>query len=733
MVMNALLNLPDSPSLRSRLIILVIGCVLPIALVSMGLVYLFHQQEHLQDRDNVISRARAMVSALDREFAKTESALAALSTSPFLEVNNLRGFHAQASQALRHINADSIVVLDNSGQLLLSTSSAFGEPLPKLDKAPVLKRIIATGKSEGSDFYRGPLADIPLIAFGVPVSIKGAAAYSLYVTIEPERLSAILSEQKLPDSWRAAIADPTGRIVAHTHDIKKLLGTKMTPDLLQRLDRENEEAFKTRAAEGGPALTAYSRSPTSRWTVVLEPPFEEVTVDLDRTLSLLLVSTCAALAVGLGLAWLIGRRIARSITALIKPAAMLGSTGSVVAIPPLDFKEANEVGKALVNASIMLHNADSARKKAKQAQVHRVIEAAPDPMLLIDRDGIISFANGATETTFGYRPDELVGQNVDKLVPPAVRSAHVHLRKEFHDSKRSPSLNLKRPLTAVHQDGTIFPVEISLSHFQMNGQPAIIANIRDITERKRAAELLERSFAQLRRLSAHQRHIKEVERKRIARDIHDDLGQNLLALKMDVATLHARTGNAHPKLNKRVQTVLNNIDGTIQSVKAIMNGLRPATLELGLYPAVEWQLQQFERLSGIPCKLVTNGTEGELGLDEGQTAAVFRILQEALSNVLRHAEATEVEIALSRDQHGFSMKVADDGKGLEPGDKRKANSFGLIGIQERIHSLGGELTITGSPGHGTVLSICIPPKDLEESSPGGAADDDPLQSLHYQI
>jgi two-component system, NarL family, sensor histidine kinase UhpB len=108
-------------------------------------------------------------------------------------------------------------------------------------------------------------------------------------------------------------------------------------------------------------------------------------------------------------------------------------------------------------------------------------------------------------------------------------------------------------------------------------------------------------------------------------------------------------------------------------------------------------------------------------------------LQEALSNVLRHAEATEVEIALSRDQHGFSMKVADDGKGLEPGDKRKANSFGLIGIQERIHSLGGELTITGSPGHGTVLSICIPPKDLEESSPGGAADDDPLQSLHYQI
>lgn len=213
---------------------------------------------------------------------------------------------------------------------------------------------------------------------------------------------------------------------------------------------------------------------------------------------------------------------------------------------------------------------------------------------------------------------------------------------------------------------------------------------------------------EMRRLSDHQETIKEHERKRIALDIHDDLGQNLLALKMDAAALHARTMQAHPKLNKRVSIVLANIDSTIQSVKSIINDLRPATLELGLYPAVEWQFKQFERISGIACKLTTIGREAEFGLDEVQTTAVFRILQESLANIARHSGATVVEIELSGGERGFSMKVADNGIGLQPGDRTKANSFGLIGIGERIHALGGSLTITSGPENGTALLISIP-------------------------
>lgn len=230
---------------------------------------------------------------------------------------------------------------------------------------------------------------------------------------------------------------------------------------------------------------------------------------------------------------------------------------------------------------------------------------------------------------------------------------------------------------------------------------------RNITDRKLAEEALRHSQAELRQLAANLERVKEDERKRIAQDIHDDLGQNLLALKMDVATLLTRTGEAHPKLHQRARIVLHNIDATIQSVKSIINDLRPATLELGLYPAVEWQIKQFERRNGIACKLASN-SESVFGLDEGRTAALFRILQESLTNVVSHAEATEVEIALNQDERGFSMQIQDNGKGLQLGDYRKPNSFGLIGIRERIDSLGGELTIASRPGQGTLLSISIP-------------------------
>lgn len=345
------------------------------------------------------------------------------------------------------------------------------------------------------------------------------------------------------------------------------------------------------------------------------------------------------------------------------------------------------------------------RKQAEQMQVRRIIEAAPDPMLLVGSGGTILFANKAAQSTFCYTLSELTGQNVDQLVPLRNRRGHAHSRRIFeNDIHQHPAY--KSPLTALRQDGSEFPVEISLSRLQMNGQPVVIANVRNVTERRRAAELLQQSFTQLRRLSDHQQDVKERERKRIAQDIHDELGQNLLALKMDVAMLHARTAVAHPKLHRRVALVLDNINTTIKSLKLIMNELRPATLELGLFPAVEWQLKQFERSSGIACTLVAT-EDAEFGLDEASTSAVFRILQESLTNVARHAQASEVEITLRRDEHGFLMMVRDDGKGIEADDRRKSNSFGLMGIKERANALGGEFTIASSPDSGTVLSVFI--------------------------
>jgi NO-binding membrane sensor protein with MHYT domain/two-component sensor histidine kinase len=213
------------------------------------------------------------------------------------------------------------------------------------------------------------------------------------------------------------------------------------------------------------------------------------------------------------------------------------------------------------------------------------------------------------------------------------------------------------------------------------------------------------SLSELHRLYDHIQTIREDERKRIAQDIHDDLGQNLLVLKMDATALYSGTEGTNPNLNQRASLMLNNINATIQSVKLIINNLRPATLELGLLAAVEWQLKQFTRSSGIDCKLMTS-EETELDFDKNKSLALFRIFQEALNNVIRHAQATKLKVKLHRDEHGFSMTIKDNGKGIESGDREKPNSFGLIGIKERAHALGAKFAVE-STGNGTSLSIFI--------------------------
>jgi PAS domain S-box-containing protein len=239
----------------------------------------------------------------------------------------------------------------------------------------------------------------------------------------------------------------------------------------------------------------------------------------------------------------------------------------------------------------------------------------------------------------------------------------------------------------------------------------------EIAERKRAEQALEQTKQTLRELAAHQDRIKEEERKRIAREIHDDLGQNLLALRIDVSMLHARTGKAHPKLHKKVEDALHHIDLTMKSVRSIINNLRPDVLDLGLPAAIGWQVADFQRRTRIECQLVVDESDFADGLDEALAAALFRILQESLNNVAQHAKASKVLIKLHRTGDRLSMTVADNGIGMLLGRRRSATSFGLIGMRERVERLGGVLEVSGTPGTGTALSVVIPVPEIRSTLP----------------
>ncbi|RJG03328.1 PAS domain S-box protein [Noviherbaspirillum sedimenti] len=240
---------------------------------------------------------------------------------------------------------------------------------------------------------------------------------------------------------------------------------------------------------------------------------------------------------------------------------------------------------------------------------------------------------------------------------------------------------------------------------------------KDITERKLAEEALRQSRARIRELAAHQETIKEQERKRIARDLHDELGQTLLAIKLDAATFVERTAVAQPALHSTARLMLNHIDLAMKSVKAVINDLRPFVLDLGLVAAMEWQVNEFQRRSGIECVLDVDDEDVDCQLDEVRSTALFRVLQESLTNIVRHAKASHVHITICAEAGQLVMTIADDGIGIALNQRRKKRTFGLVGIEERIKAIGGTFAVDSAPGKGATLTFAIPlPVSTEEAT-----------------
>jgi two-component system sensor histidine kinase UhpB len=231
----------------------------------------------------------------------------------------------------------------------------------------------------------------------------------------------------------------------------------------------------------------------------------------------------------------------------------------------------------------------------------------------------------------------------------------------------------------------------------------IMANI---TQSKLAEAEIKQSRAQLAELSAHIQNVKEQERTRIAREIHDDLGGNLSAIKMALALLARRLPADDAGLAVKAAYVDALVDRTIEAIHRIAGDLRPGILDFGLIAAIEWQAGEFEKQSGIPCDILSDRQEIDLPAD--QATALFRIFQEALTNVAKHARATRVSVRLACGNGGLRLEIADNGCGIAAADRLKPKSFGIRGMMERARALGGHLSVSVASGGGSVISIEIP-------------------------
>jgi len=362
-------------------------------------------------------------------------------------------------------------------------------------------------------------------------------------------------------------------------------------------------------------------------------------------------------------------------------------------------------------AETSIHLALSAEELALQKQrLRRMIDTAIDGIITVDENQTIILANPAAAFIFGYDIDALVGSSLNNLIPPRHRQVHgTHVQK-FGDAgitRRKMGTHFEDfYVTGCRANGDEFPIEASIAHQLENGQRYYTVIFRDITDRKIAKEKMARYHDQLSQLSNTLQSIREEERKHIARELHDDLGQLLAALRMDLSLLQ----RDHELVDKNKQTIASMdqlILTAITTLRRIATDLRPRALdEGGLFFALQTLQKEFSQRHQIACELI--GDEEQLTLDDARSTAIFRIIQESLTNVARHAQATDVQIEFQRDKNELRFTITDNGIGIDEDDMRKSQSFGLVGMRERIKAMQGEFHVSSNLGDGTTLEVKIP-------------------------
>jgi len=341
-----------------------------------------------------------------------------------------------------------------------------------------------------------------------------------------------------------------------------------------------------------------------------------------------------------------------------------------------------------------------------------IIQHASDAIIITDERQSILKANPAAAAMFGVTIDEMQGAPLNAFIPRDQRlGAHMATSHYFGDTGIHLRMKGRRAsdyaVTGVRRDGQHVPLEGSISSLYESGKPIYTIILRDITERKQVHEQLAQSTTQLRELSAALQTIREEERKHIARELHDDLGQLLATLRVDLALLQRQV--REPGARKLLDSMDDLVMAAITSLRRIASNLRPRALdEGGLYFALESLRQEFVSHYGIACRLHAN--EEELILDDAYSTAIYRIVQEALTNITRHAQASRVDLSLRRVDDLLDISIQDDGHGIAAQDMDKASSYGLIGMRERVWALHGDISILNDGGTRIMVRLPLPPR-----------------------
>jgi PAS domain S-box-containing protein len=698
--------------LRSSLVKLAAACLLPTVLVAASLLYHDYQRGRSElVRDSLLS-ARALMLAVDREFAGVERSLLALSTSPSLKRMDLPAFHDQSVQVLKGHYINNIVLVDAAGQQRLNTSRSFGEVLPKTTNLAQLERVLSASRADISDLFLAPLPEKLVINVAIPVRQGTQVTHSLAGVVLPEHLQKILIDQAVSPDRIVAILDASGNIVARSREIRRFIGQSAAPLLAKRLKEVDEDTFESVTRDGIPVLTAFTKSPSSRWTVAIGIPISSLTADLRRSLWLLVGFSAVLLAAGLGMAWWMGGRISRSIQALRAPAQALGY-GQRVDVPALPIREVDELGRAIAKASMMLATAEEALT-GSEARMRGILESAMDAFITVDEAQRIVLYNKAAEKIFGWPSAEVLGEGLEKLMPERFRGNHAsHIRGYSTTGGLSRSMGDGTVLYGLRASGQEFPMEASISQVETTEGRLFSVILRDVTTRLRDHQALERSNLDLQQFAYIASH---------------DLKTPLRSISGFVQIIEREYSD---KLDERAR-------GLIGRTAAAARRLEALTEDLLSYARVNSEARPFtnvdlrevasEVMVLLDAAIGASGAQisvGELPAVMGDRTQLAQLLLNLVGNSLKYCKGRMpvVHVSAARDDKGWVFSVVDNGIGIDSKQLDKVfevftrlhsqqeypgTGIGLAVCRRVVERHGGKIWITSVLGEGSTFRFTIP-------------------------
>jgi PAS domain S-box-containing protein len=349
-----------------------------------------------------------------------------------------------------------------------------------------------------------------------------------------------------------------------------------------------------------------------------------------------------------------------------------------------------------------------------------LFEFSPDGYIITNLAAVIEEANAIAVKMFNVRRELLVGKPLIVFVEKNSCAAVIRRIQQMSHRRSASAVKWQAEIKPRGKEVFVASITSSVIQDASGRRTGFRMAIRDVTETKKREQELRDSQEQLRALAARQHEIREEERSHLARELHDEFGAALTALKLDLAWLKGHIAWAVPEIHQRIDSMSKLIDITTQAVSRTATMLRPRLLDhFGLMAAIEWQAHDFQDRSGIECHLQAE----EVELPGDRATGLFRIFQESLTNVARHAEATKVEISLTRQNGYILLEIHDNGRGVTKEKISSSTSLGLLGMRERVYAFGGDVKIESDDGQGTKVRIQIPiPREATSKEQGVVGD-----------